>query len=49
MVTSEDTVNFVFEACRFFGASLSTSHKVAALVAEEVERIEKSKNESTLD
>lgn len=36
----EETVAFIFNACRFFGASLVTAHKVAALVAEEIERIE---------
>jgi len=36
----EEAVAFVFYACRHFGASLVTAHRVAALVAEEIERIE---------
>lgn len=36
----ERAVAFVFDACRYFGASLVTAHKVCALMAEHVERIE---------
>lgn len=38
--TAEQAVAFIFDACRFFGASLVTAHRVCALVAEECERIE---------
>jgi len=33
-------VDVVFQACRVTGASLVTCHRVAAMVAEELERIE---------
>jgi hypothetical protein len=39
-ISAEDAVRYVFDSCRFFGASLVTAHRVAALVAEECERIE---------
>ena len=37
---SERAVNVVFDACRLTGTSLATCHRVAAMVAEELERIE---------
>jgi hypothetical protein len=40
---SERSVLVVFEACRVAGASLVTAHRVAAMVAEELERIEASR------
>lgn len=33
-------VDIVFQACKVTGASLVTCHRVAAMVAEELERIE---------
>ena len=39
MNRDEQAVRFIFDACRYFGASLVTAHRVAALVAEEIERI----------
>ena len=40
IITAEDAVRYVFDSCRFFGASLVTAHRIAALAAEECERIE---------
>jgi hypothetical protein len=40
---SERAVLVVFEACRVTGASLVTAHRVAAMVAAELERIEASR------
>ena len=37
--TTEEVVQYVFDSCRFFGASLVTAHQVAALVAKELEKI----------
>jgi hypothetical protein len=36
----ERAVLVVFDACRNTGASLATAHRVAAMVAEELERVE---------
>jgi hypothetical protein len=36
----ERAVGFVFEACKLTGASLVTAHRVAAMVADELEKIE---------
>ncbi len=37
---SARAVDVVFQACKVTGASLVTCHRVAAMVAEELERIE---------
>jgi hypothetical protein len=37
---SQRAVDVVFQACKVTGASLVTCHRVAALVAEELEKIE---------
>jgi hypothetical protein len=37
---SERAVMVVFDACQVAGASLVTCHRVAAMVAEELERVE---------
>jgi hypothetical protein len=38
--STEDAVRYVFDSCRFFGASLGTAHRVAALFAEACDRME---------
>ena len=37
---SARAVDVVFQACKVTGTSLATCHRVAAMVAEELERIE---------
>jgi hypothetical protein len=36
----EAAVKLIFDACRYFGASLVTAHRVAALAAEDIEWFE---------
>lgn len=36
----EKAVAFIFDACRYFGASLVTAHRVCAVAAENIEAIE---------
>jgi hypothetical protein len=38
--SAEDAVRYVFDSCRFFGASLGTAHLVAAWFADACERME---------